>query len=356
MRDKSDMPNSTKVNTQTEFRAENIFKMDSKCAKIFGRVENIFMTLITSNFYRSHIQSQLHDFVDDSLSSVSKFVISYGESRTWDGWATYFEHKDLDTLSFRESGILFMLCTRMQQSLLNEVSDSSFSWGNISSEEKAFHLRCVLELEKYLYENSRKSIYHKIVYNFMVLSLCNTFWINFFEEVNDYDRLCYDYIQIILKASREYIEKNISESIVKPEVVRLNANIDSKFSRLESGLEKTDVKIFVTDLSYSELEILKSKYSVSDNNKMWIFLKDNSALFYLLKDAYPEFVKYFNFQQISLDISQGLDGSSLQSLDITIYTSEDVDTCLLKLNEFRKSYWFDLPWNLIKNTTIGFDC
>jgi hypothetical protein len=211
MRDNSGIDNLTKINTETEFQPENTFKKGSKCAKVFGRVGDIFMTLITSNFYKSHIQSQLRDFADDSLSTIGKFVISYGESRTWDEWATYFENKDLDTLSLRESGILLMLCVRMQQSLLNTVSDSSFSWSNISLEEELFHLRCVLELQEYLCENSKKSIYKKIAYNFVILLLCNTFWSNFFHKVKKYNELCYEYIQTVLKANYQYIENNIAE-------------------------------------------------------------------------------------------------------------------------------------------------
>lgn len=211
MRDNSGIDSLTKINAETEFQPENTFKKGSKCAKVFGRVGDIFMTLITSNCYKSHIQSQLRDFADDSLSTISKFVVSYEESRTWDEWANYFENKDLDTLSLRESGILLMLCARMQQSLLNKVSDSSFSWSNISLEEELFHLRCVLELQEYLYENSKKSTYKKIAYNFVILLLCNTFWSNFFHKVKKYNELCHEYIQTVLKANYEYIENNIAE-------------------------------------------------------------------------------------------------------------------------------------------------
>jgi hypothetical protein len=211
MRDNSEMTDLTKVNTETQLQPEYTFKTDSKCAKIFGRFGNVFMTLIASNLYSSHIQSQLHDLVGDSLSSISKFVISYGESRTWDEWATYFEHKDLSTLNLREVGIFLVLCTRMQQSLLDKVSNSSFSWDSISLEEEAFHLECAAQLQEYLYENSKISFRKKIVYYFSILRLCNEFWINFFSIVNEYDDLCHKYVQTILKASREYTEKNILE-------------------------------------------------------------------------------------------------------------------------------------------------
>jgi Family of unknown function (DUF5678) len=209
MRDNSEMTDLTKVNAETQLQPENTFKKKSKCARMFGRVGNIFMTLIASNLYSSHIQSQLHDLVGDSLSSISKFVISYEESKTWDEWATYFEHKDISTLNLREAGIFLVLCTRMQQSLLDKVSDSSFSWDSISLEEEVFHLECAAQLQEYLYENSKVSIRKKIGYYFSVLRLCNEFWINFFDIVNEYDELCHEYVQAIFKASREYIEKNI---------------------------------------------------------------------------------------------------------------------------------------------------
>ncbi len=181
------------------------------------------MTLIASSFYKSHMQQQLHDFVGDSLFSISKFVISRGESRTWDEWATYFEHKDLKTLNLREAGIFLALCTRMQQSLLDKVSDPSFSWDSISLEEEVFHLECVAQFQEYLYENSKRSVYENFLYYFIMLRLCNEFWINFFSIVNDYDELCYKYIQTILKASREYVAKNISED--KEDIVH---TLDSK--------------------------------------------------------------------------------------------------------------------------------
>ena len=179
---------------------------------IFGRVQNIFMTLVTSNFYKSLAQSRLHDFLDDSLSSVSKFVTNYGESKTWDEWATYFEHKDFDLLTFREEGIFFLLCARMQESLFQEVSSSSFDWNNLSLEDQTFYLRYASEIELYLYENRKRSVYKRIGHAFIVLLFCNHFWINFFGIIEDYDYLCHEYIKIILKSSRECVGKNIVEN------------------------------------------------------------------------------------------------------------------------------------------------
>jgi hypothetical protein len=223
MRGNSDMKKLNKVNTETEFQPKCTCKEESKCTKIFRRVGNIFMTLIISDYYKSYIQSQLHDFVDDPLSTIGKLAISHGESKTWDEWATHFEHKDLDTLSFRENGIFFMLCTRMQDSLLNKVAEPSFSWDNISLEEKVFHLECVMQLQRYLYENSKISVCEKIANYFTVLRLCNEFWINFFDIVNDYDKLCHKYIQIILESNCKYVKKNIVDCEIEERgIIRLS--------------------------------------------------------------------------------------------------------------------------------------
>jgi hypothetical protein len=208
MRDNSGIDDLTKVNTETEFQPEDTFKRRSKCAKIFGRVGNIFMFLSTSSSYKSYIQSQLPDFVDGAIASVGKFIFSYEQVKTWDEWADYFEEKDLNTLSFREQGIFFILCVRIQRSLLYEISDPSFSWDEINLEEKTFYISYASELQEYLYEDSQRSLYKRIAHDFVVLLLCGNLWMNVFEIINYYDDMCFNYVQIVLKSLKSEAWQN----------------------------------------------------------------------------------------------------------------------------------------------------
>jgi Family of unknown function (DUF5678) len=215
MRDNSGIDDLTKINTETEFQPEDTFKRRSKCAKIFGRVGNIFMVLITSNSYKSYIQYRLHDLgnnVSDSLTLIRKSVFSVSGFETWDEWAIYFEQKDFKTLDLRERGIFFLVCARMQRDLLREVSDPSFSWNTINLEGEAFYLNLALELEQYLYDNHKRSLFKKFLDGVDILILCNQLWINFFDVISYYDEMCYEYVKIILELNYKYTKESIVES------------------------------------------------------------------------------------------------------------------------------------------------
>jgi hypothetical protein len=286
MSDNSEVRKLTKIDAETEFQPKDTCKKRSKCTKIFRRVGNIFMTLIISDYYKSYIQSQLHDFVDDPLSTIGKLAISYGESKTWDEWATHFEHKDLNTLNLRENGIFFMLCTRMQDSLLNKVSDPSFSWASISLEEKMFHLECVTRLEEYLYENSKISVRRKIANYFTILRFCNEFWINFFDVVNDYNELCHKYIQIIFEANRKYTEKNILDSgIKKQETIRQTQ--ESLQSLTESLPITTFDEKLVTAFTSEQLFDVRSLYP---SQKSYEYITTQAKSF---KNCLPELISKY---------------------------------------------------------------
>jgi hypothetical protein len=334
----------TELNAETEFQRQNTFKITSKCDKIFGRVGNIFMTLIDSNFYKSDIQSQLHDLVGDSLSSISKFVISYGESKTWDEWATYFEHQDLDKLSLRETGIFLALCNHIQQILLDKVSNPDFSWDSISAEEKVFHIGCASELQDYLYKNSKRSTREKIVYNFVLFRLCNNFWINFFDIITDYNELCHEYIHAIFNANREYLEKNIAKD--KEIVLAIS---DVLHDRQQNT---TEVKLIQENAKLNDLANL---YNFTNYEEAKKYLVNNADLLSLLKDAYSKIVEYFESTKVSLSFTESVDISESFTLKIRIKVNYDLDSATNRRHSFNDDYWFDLPFNLTKNTMMGFE-
>jgi hypothetical protein len=119
---------------------------------------------------------------------------------------------------------------------------------------------------------------------------------------------------------------------------------------------KKNIGRFIDNLNQSKLRILSSKYTLADDPELLTYLQHKPGMFALLKDAYPNFIKYFNSRRLLLGIWNDIDNSDLKYLTLTIYVSEDIDNSLLVLDEFRDSYWFNLPWSLVKNIIMGFDC
>jgi hypothetical protein len=118
---------------------------------------------------------------------------------------------------------------------------------------------------------------------------------------------------------------------------------------------KKNIGRYINNLNQNKLRILRNQYTFDNDPELLIYLQYKPGMFALLKDAYCEFVRYFNSQCITLETLPDFDKSNLQSLSIKIDTDRDVDSSLSKLNEFRDSYWFDLPWQLIGDIIIRFN-
>lgn len=385
MRDNSEMTDLTKVNTETEFQPEDAFKNESKYVTIFGHpLKGIVMDSIairnpiiafdinedlkiylreigriSFNVNRENVEnyeiqienSQRLPRTTEVAKSIKKILNRLINNRvvtsplTLNIYNNFIDAYETDP-SFEPQGEIFKMLAFAYdcyiQAYLTDVSSKPNFWSETPQLLQQKYLEKFHTLLEWRLENSLEiSFFDKVS---LFVNLTNfAYGINFENLVNDY------------RSDIDLYIKNISNILCSPnsETTNLGTDIDFKSNRLD--LDETDIRTSIAELNFNELAVLRSQYIFDNDPELLIYLQRKPDIFTLLKDACPNFIRYFNSQSLSLGIWNDIDNSNLKYLTITIHVSKDIDDSLLDLNEFRGSYWFTLPWSLTSDIIIGFD-